>query len=415
MPVKRILLSLFLVLLFNLLNAQDVTPKNLKIFLDCDDCDFSYFRRFVNYAEFVRSQQLAKIIVLVTRQETGSGGSEFYLNFTGIEEYAEINYTLTFTSEAFYTEVEQRDGLLETLKLGLVPYLLESNVPLDLLDFKYDNGFGPEDITTFNPEDDPWNYWVFRLSGSGRAEIQEQQSSLRLRGELNADRITEQFKFRSRFRYSILTEEFEDDGETIENLIERIDANVNGVYSLGPKWSMAAEVGYNASTFNNIQNSYEINGGIEYNIFDWDESDRRVFTVSYMTAYVYNEYIETTIFDKTNEQINRHQLRSNLRLQENWGGVEVSLIASTFVHDPSLYRISLNGGASIRLTKNLSVWSEVEVASIHDQIFLPQEDLTREEILLQQRQLRTDFSLSYNLGLSLTFGSIYNNVVNPRF
>ena len=38
-----------------------------------------------------------------------------------------------------------------------------------------------------------------------------------------------------------------------------------------------------------------------------------------------------------------------------------------------------------------------------------------EEVLLRQRQLRTSFSYSTNFGFSYQFGSIFNNVVNPRF
>ena len=52
---------------------------------------------------------------------------------------------------------------------------------------------------------------------------------------------------------------------------------------------------------------------------------------------------------------------------------------------------------------------------IHDQIHLPREGATREEILLRQRELATDFRYWSFIGLSYTFGSIYSNVVNPRF
>jgi len=40
---------------------------------------------------------------------------------------------------------------------------------------------------------------------------------------------------------------------------------------------------------------------------------------------------------------------------------------------------------------------------------------TEEEILLEQRQLATQYDYFLSLGLRYTFGSIYSNVVNPRF
>ena len=49
-----------------------------------------------------------------------------------------------------------------------------------------------------------------------------------------------------------------------------------------------------------------------------------------------------------------------------------------------------------------------------DQIYLPREDISDEDILLERRQLGTDFEYSLDFGLSFTFGSRFNNVVNPR-
>jgi hypothetical protein len=40
---------------------------------------------------------------------------------------------------------------------------------------------------------------------------------------------------------------------------------------------------------------------------------------------------------------------------------------------------------------------------------------TLEEILLRRRQLATRYSYYGSVGLSYTFGSIFSNVVNPRF
>jgi hypothetical protein len=55
------------------------------------------------------------------------------------------------------------------------------------------------------------------------------------------------------------------------------------------------------------------------------------------------------------------------------------------------------------------------VSLIHDQLSLPRAGANKEEILLQIKQIETNYSYNVNLGLSYTFGSIYNNVVNPRF
>jgi len=52
---------------------------------------------------------------------------------------------------------------------------------------------------------------------------------------------------------------------------------------------------------------------------------------------------------------------------------------------------------------------------IHDQLSLPKKELTEEEIILQKRILATQYSYYLSIGFSYTFGSIYSNIVNPRF
>lgn len=52
---------------------------------------------------------------------------------------------------------------------------------------------------------------------------------------------------------------------------------------------------------------------------------------------------------------------------------------------------------------------------IHDQLGLTKGAVSAEEVLLQRKELETQYSYYVSFGGSYTFGSIYNNVVNPRF
>jgi hypothetical protein len=52
---------------------------------------------------------------------------------------------------------------------------------------------------------------------------------------------------------------------------------------------------------------------------------------------------------------------------------------------------------------------------IHDQLYLPAQGATEAEILLNQKQLASQYKVKLNLGLTYSFGSIYNNVINTRF
>ena len=52
---------------------------------------------------------------------------------------------------------------------------------------------------------------------------------------------------------------------------------------------------------------------------------------------------------------------------------------------------------------------------MRDQISLAKGELSEAEILLRLQEVATGYTYFGGVGLTYTFGSIYNNVVNPRF
>ena len=93
----------------------------------------------------------------------------------------------------------------------------------------------------------------------------------------------------------------------------------------------------------------------------------------------------------------------------------MSLRGSNFFHDFSKNRVELSGFVSIRIFKGLSLRVRGGVARINDQLSLVKGEASEAEILLQLQELETSYNLEGGLGLTYTFGSIYNNIVNPRF
>jgi hypothetical protein len=78
------------------------------------------------------------------------------------------------------------------------------------------------------------------------------------------------------------------------------------------------------------------------------------------------------------------------------------------------YNLGVFGSARVRLFRGLSFNTFASYNRIRDQIDLPAEGATKEEILLQSTQLPTGYSYHINFGFTYRFGSIFNNVVNPR-
>lgn len=70
---------------------------------------------------------------------------------------------------------------------------------------------------------------------------------------------------------------------------------------------------------------------------------------------------------------------------------------------------------NVRILKRLSLSLSGSFSSIHNQISLPRRGATDEEVLLRQRTLQTNYSYFAFASINYIFGSIFNNIVNPRF
>jgi hypothetical protein len=88
---------------------------------------------------------------------------------------------------------------------------------------------------------------------------------------------------------------------------------------------------------------------------------------------------------------------------------------SNYFHDFTKNRLELNGYISVRIVKGLSLRVGGAAARVNDQLSLVRGELTEADILLQLQELETAYNVEGEIGLTYTFGSIYNNVVNPRF
>src|SRR5690606_6943787 len=137
-------------------------------------------------------------------------------------------------------------------------------------------------------------------------------------------------------------------------------------------------------------------------------------TLTYSIGPIRYEYEEPTLFDRLEETLVEQELELSGAFQQPWGEFDVSLEGSTYMHDLALHRIDLFTGLEIRLFRGFNLDLNGSVARIKNQLYVPREDATDEEILLRRRQLGTDFEYELDLGFSYTFGSVFNNVVNPR-
>jgi len=382
------------------------------IFLDCDNCDFSYIRREVPFVNWVRDREDAIVHVLVTDSRTAAGGREYNLNFLGLKQQEGTDQSLRYVAPPDYTDDEERSGLAGILKVGLLPYLAQSPV-LSRLSVSYDRD--EEAAGTQAPVDDPWDSWVFEVEGGGRVEKETSRRELSLNASLSANRVTEQWRIRNWFDFDYDEDRFETSDTTTSTSSSHEWRYWGGITrSLGPHWSVGISGSTYADSYDNTDFALRVTPALEYSYWSYDQDQRRRLTFAYRIGSRSIDYVERTIYGKTSETRFDQSLDIDLGLTQPWGSIRTSLSGSHYFHDLSRYRVELFSRFSIRLLRGLSLNLAGGVERVNDQLNLAAGGATLEEILLQRRELATDYELWSRASLSYTFGSIYNSVVNTR-
>jgi len=390
------------------LDIDELKKDAPKVYIDCPTCDIDYIRKEITFVNYVRDRKEADVHVLITTQPTGGGGKEYTLSFIGRGEFADINSTLRFFTQKTETEDEIRKNLVKTLKMGLVSFA--ANTPIcDRISVDFKEEVKPTAV------EDKWDFWVFSLSGHSLLNGQSTTNMASISGNFSANRVTPESKLRMGLSARYSENNFEIEDTTISSTSD--SKSFSGLYvkSINDHWSVGGFLKLSSSTYKNIQFTAAPSPAVEYNFFPYSESTRRQLRCLYRIGYSFSNYMEETIFEKIKENLLYESLSFTLELKEPWGSISTSLEGSHYFRDFSKNRLALSGDLSLRLIKGLSLNVFGSYSRIHDQLSLPKAGASYEEILLRRKELATDYSYFAYIGLSYTFGSIYSNVVNPRF
>lgn len=390
-------------------STAEIPNGKIKIYLDCNDCNSTFFRKNMLFVDFVRDPKLADVHIFVTKQSTASNSTEYGLNFIGFNKFSDLQFKLKAVSPQDETDILKWERLLKIIDLGLLPYLSRTS-EMARIHIKHDFNKTP----ILQETTDPWNYWVFRFAIGTEFESEKSQREYSLSNSIRADRVTDILKFRSEVSYGFDKEIYTDDDEKIESKREEAEFDAKLVYSLTPKWSAGVSGELLSSSYLNTNFASSFGPAVEYNIFPWDISDRKEFTIAYRVKANYFNYNELTIYEKLKEWRASESLELTFSLNQPWGEIDLSMEASHYFYDFSKNRLSLESDVSVHVVKGLSIFLELETDFIHDQLYLPAGEITRDEILLKQKKLATNFEFETELGFRYTFGSVYNNIINRR-
>ncbi|NJC27221.1 hypothetical protein [Neolewinella antarctica] len=385
------------------------------------ECDFSqtYLKQELNYVNHTIDPTTADVNLFIVTTNLSNGGRVYNLDFKGQESLSGNQLTFQVATTSIMTGMERDVLLVRRIKLGLAGFL--AGTPYgDLAELNVQSA--PEMVSdtvatavlsTIN--EDNWNNWIFDVFANFSTDKESQRSSTRLRGGFEADRTTP--KLRIRFNPNLLYRTravTQSDGSELTSVRQDLWMNASVVRSISDHWSVGVFNRMNSSTFRNIDYGLWLAPAIEYNIFNYDEVPFKEFTIAYRLGWVRNVYTEQTIFLKMEESLARQVIDVDLRIRQRWGQIFAGIAAGNYLDDFKKNRLSVRGSASVRLIKGLSFNVSGSYEIINDQISLRRGEASVEDVLLGQSQLATNFETELSFGLSYTFGSLFNNVINTR-
>jgi hypothetical protein len=391
-----------------------------RVFFDCNgpNCNSQYYRTEITWVNWVNDQAVSDVHVIMASVETGVGGREYQLDFLGQSTQATYVDQMLHQTLPTDTEREALDGLALALGIGLARFADAAGYR-DLVTLE---GPDPEagDVgrrRVVSPEevDDPWNLWVFRLNGSGNLDGEKTSKTQRWNGSFNASRVTPTWKlnFNNNINYSNREVELSDG--TFTDVRTDFGFRQLVVYSVAEHWSIGMSTTVARMNSFNQNLRVEVLPSIEYSVFPYEEATRRSLTLFYRIGPTYRDYIEETVFFKTWETRWEESLEVEFSSRQTWGDAGLTVTGSHLLDDFDRHNLSVRGDVDYRITRGFSVNARGDIAWVDDQIYLSAQGATDEEALLRLRQRATDSSYGIQIGFSVQFGSIFNNVVNNRF
>ena len=404
--LKRLLFFFF----FTISISAYSQNNSIKLFLKCS-CDSNYIRDQINYIDYVRDQEDANIILEVYGDPNGNRG-KYSIYFIGKKNFIGIDDKLSFESHPKMTNDEIRSGLKDKIQTGILKYLVKTTDINDL------------NISITKPESnisnndslivDKWKNWIFEISASGYYEKESSRKVNDFNGRFEVNRYTEDWRIETTLRFFKRIEEFLSETNNFKS--SRVYKGAYGkiVRSISDHWSTGIFYGLSEDSYENIKFSNNFSPAIEYSIFPYKDVVRREMVLEYKIGYRKNNYQSKTIYGKNDEFLGTHSFAFKTRYRQNWGDIYSRFSFFTYLHDNSKNRLTFDNYLNIRIFEGFSLRLGAEIRFIRDQINLAAGQASIEDLLLQQRSIATDFYNEFRLGLTYTFGSAFNNIINTR-
>lgn len=388
--------------------ADKLKESAPKVFIECETCDIDFIKAQLRFLNWVSNLDEAQVHVIISLQKTEAGEEEYTLSFKGLKEFEGDNDLLKYRPEKQAPPEKIKEGLAQTLKMGLMRYAgktpVSNRISVDFMD-----KVKPTSVV------DKWNFWVFSISADSFLSGQESYDYEYYYGTLSANRVTPELKVRLSVSGSYYEEKYRYEDWVSESSSESYNFRGLVVKSINEHWSVGAYLSASSSSYSNVKLSLSPAPAVEYNIFPYSESTKRQLRLLYRLNFISVRYREETVYFKTYENLWQESLTATLELNRKWGTAEVSLQGSHYFHDFDLNRLELWVDLSLRLIKGLNFNIYGDYTHINDQLSVARQGASVDDVILRRKQLSTPYYYYFSVGLSYTFGSVKSKVVNPRF
>jgi len=409
----------FLVVLVLLLTyplfAQNTTEK-VKVFLDCNRswlCDFDYVRTELKMVEFVRDRFQSDVHVLITTQYSNSGGEQNEMNFLGQQRFAGLVDTLIYFNDPTSSDDDKRKQMVHYLKLGLIRYISKTSAGKDL-EIKYLKDSSTAQKT--EPKKDPWNYWTFSIGTSGFFSKNENYNSKNINLNFSASRETEKILTSVYFSHSINRDEATvSDTEKVKTNRDRTNLFYNITRKMNEHWGIGTDGGFRAEPFENLDAKINSTGYVEYSLFPYKKFNSQRIVFSYGLGFEYLDYRDTSLYFKTTEWQAKQTATIITSFIKPWGSINVGCFWSNYFEDFRKNNFSITGAVSWKVFKGFQFGLYGNYSFIRDQINLPKEGATRDDVLTRRRLIASKYDFNFGMGFSYRFGSVSNSAVHQTF
>lgn len=360
---------------------ENFKDNQINLFFDCQSCDLTYIRQELPQLNYARRLENTDVLIRSTKIENASVGYRHNLFFIGHNRFQNHDQELFFIQNQDMSFEETRQGILNTVKAGLVPYIMHIS-PMEDISITF-----PDSIYSTPWNTTKWKNWTALVGGNINFNSSNNGSSRwDLDPRISILKETPEEQFGLQYNFSFDKNTSSGGAESSSNSHQMFAYYAKAI---GPRWSLGGNISGRIWESNNLTNKILfVSPMIEYSICPYQVFHKKRLTIGYSTTI--NQDIK----------FSSHGPRIRLSLFQKWGFI--SAIYS--VH----HNLIPNTTDTISTQFSGSIWFRLSKGFY----------LSLDAILLGNLQLQSNIdsftSTRFGVSFNYVLGDIYNNVVNPR-